>query len=407
MSRQYPYLPVDLSQDVDDLGARRMVLNMGPSHPSMHGTVRMIVELEGEKIVRCEPDIGYLHRGFEKECEHHTWNQVFPYPDRLNYVSPPLNNFGYALAVEKLLEIEAPRRAQVIRVIIGEAARIVDHLTCVLAAAMELGAFTVFFWLCQPREELYRLMEEVTGARVTVSYGRIGGVAHDLPEGFLDRLNKVLEQVVKLQDDADRLLTKNRIFVDRLRDVANISPDSAKAWGWTGPCLRSTGVAYDVRKSSPYFVYDEVDFDVPVGSTGDNYDRYLVRMEELRQSLRIIHQAQRMLEPGPVMVDDHRIALPSKDEVYGSIEGTIRQFKMVMDGVVVPPGEVYSCTEAANGELGFYLVSDGSGSPYKCRVRSPCFPGVQAFPELIEGEMIADVTATFGSVNMIGGECDR
>jgi NADH-quinone oxidoreductase subunit D len=398
-----------LPEGTDDLPGEALTINMGPSHPAMHGTVRIVVTVEGETIRDADVQVGYLHRGFEKECEAACWNQVFPYTDRLNYVSPMLNNVGYAMAVEKLCGITAqvPERASYLRVIVGEMARIVDHMVAIAATGMEMGAFTPFLWLVQSREGFFDLFEELCGARVTHSYVRVGGVKKDLPPGWIDRLKATIPKVERCLADTEALLTRNQIFRMRTVDVGTIAKERAIAWGWTGPCLRSTGVAYDVRKDHPYLVYDRFDFDVPVGSRGDNYDRYLVRLEEIRQSIRILHQALAQLPGGPTIIDDPRYALVSPPEAYDSIEGMISHFKMLFDGIKVPAGEAYSFVEAANGELGFYLVSDGTGRPYKCRCRPPCFQIVSSLSEVIRGRFIADIVPTFDLMNMIGGECDR
>jgi len=395
--------------EAPDLPTEPLPLNMGPSHPAMHGTVRMVLEVEGEKITSADVQIGYLHRCFEKESEDATWTQVFPYADRLNYISPMLNNVGYAMAVEKLMGItdKIPERAQFIRVIVGEISRITDHLTCLGAGAMELGAFTPFLYMLKFREWLFELLEEVCGARLTVSYMRIGGCAYDLPDGFAGKLLDILNRGKAVLVDVSKLLDRNRIFRDRMDGIGIISREDAMAYGITGPVGRSTGLAYDVRKDAPYLVYDRFDFDVPVGSVGDNFDRYAVRVEEIHQSIRILEQALDKIPAGPVVVDDPRVILPPKREVYNSIEAMIAHFKIIMDGIHVPPGEVYSYTEAGNGELGFYLVSDGTGRPWKCRVRPPCFPPTAILGKILPGLFIADVVPTFGMMNMIGGECDR
>jgi NADH-quinone oxidoreductase subunit D len=386
-----------------------MTINMGPSHPAVHGTVRIILTVDGETVKDADIQVGFLHRCFEKESEHATYTQVFPYTDRLNYVSPLLNNVGFAMAVEKLLGVtqQIPERAQYIRVLVGEISRITDHLTCTGASAMEVGAFTPFLWMIKCREWLWELLEELTGARLTHSYVRIGGVASDLTPNFAERLRTVLKNTADTLVDVEKLLVKNRIFRDRMDGVAKISAEDAIAYGWTGPCLRSTGIPYDVRKDHPYLVYDRFDFDVAVGSAGDNYDRFAVRMEEIRQSVRILEQALQQIAPGPVLLQDSRIALPPKTEVYNTIEGMIGHFKLIVDGIKVPPGEVYSYTEGGNGELGFYIVSDGTGRPYRIHVRAPSFILMQAVPQLIIGSGIADIVPTFGMINMIGGECDR
>ena len=401
-------LDIELEEGELELPAEPMHLNMGPSHPAMHGTVRIVLELSGETIVKADVQIGYLHRGFEKMCERGTWAQVFPYADRLNYVSPMLNNVGYALAVEKLCGIEVPERCQWYRMALGELARISDHLTCTGAMAMELGAFTPFLWFVKAREMVWDILEEETGARLTHSFGRIGGMAMPPTPAFKDLTRASLQQILHLVEEGEALLLKNRIFLDRLEGVGPISGPDAVALSWTGPCLRASGVAYDVRKSFPYLKYDEVDFEVPVGKNGDNLDRFLVRLQELRQSKRIIEQSlDRMSDDGPVSVDDPRVMLPDKHAVYTTIEATIQHFKLVMEGAKVPPGEVYSYTEGGNGELGFYLVSDGTGTPYRVRIRPPCYPITGGLSKLITGAMLSDIVPTFGSLNMIGGECDH
>ncbi len=402
--------PIDLDLEDGDLElpAEPMHLNMGPSHPATHGTVRIVLELSGETILKSDVQIGYLHRGFEKMCERGTWAQVFPYADRLNYVSPMLNNVGYALAVEKLCDIEVPDRCQWYRMALGELARISDHLTCTGAMAMELGAFTPFLWFVKAREMIWDILEEETGARLTHSFGRIGGMASPPTKDFKELTKASLAKVLSLMEEGEKMLLKNRIFIDRLENVGVISAADAIALSWTGPCLRASGQAYDIRKLHPYLKYDEVDFDVPVGSKGDNLDRFLVRMHEIRQSMRIIDQVcERMPDDGPVSVNDPRVALPPKDDVYTTIEATIQHFKLIMEGAKVPAGECYSYTEGGNGELGFYLVSDGSGTPYRCRIRPPCFPIVGGLSKLLAGSMLSDIVPTFGSMNMIGGECDH
>jgi NADH-quinone oxidoreductase subunit D len=401
-----------LDQDIEEseleLPAEPMRMNMGPSHPAMHGTVRMVLELSGETVVDADVQIGYLHRGFEKMCERGTWTQVYPYVDRLNYVSPLINNVGFSLAVEKMLGITCTERCAYYRVILSELARIADHLTCNGAMAMELGAFTPFLWFVKARDLLWDVFEEETGARLTHSFGRVGGMANEPTADFKDHARRAMAGVIKLVHEGEALLLSNRIFVDRLDGVGAMSKELALSHGWTGPCLRSTGVAYDVRKAHPYLVYDRLDFDVPVGTTGDNYDRFMCRLEEIRQSIRICEQAlDQMPDSGPINIDDPRVVLPPKSEVYTTIEATIQHFKIVMEGIKVPAGEAYAYTEGGNGELGFYMVSDGSGTPYRIRIRPPCFAIVSGMKHILEGGMIADIVPTFGSMNMIGGECDH
>ena len=402
--------PLDIELDEGELEfpSAPMQVNMGPAHPAMHGTVRMVVELSGETITKVDVQIGYLHRGFEKMCERGTWTQVFPYVDRLNYASPMLNNVGFALAVEKMLGVTVPERCQHYRVILGELARICDHMVCSGAMAMELGAFTPFLWFAKARELIWDVFEEETGARVTHSFGRVGGMASEPTPNFKAMVRAAVPAVRALIDDGEKLLLGNRIFLDRVENVGRMSKERAIALGWTGVVLRSTGVPYDVRKVHPYLTYDRYEFDVPVGTSGDNFDRFMCRQEEIRQSVRIIEQAlEQMADEGSVNINDPRIVLPPKEEVYSTIEGTIQHFKIVMEGIKVPAGECYSYTEAGNGELGFYIVSDGSGTPYRVRIRPPCFATMQGIESMIVGGMLPDVVPTFGSVNMIGGECDH
>ena len=384
-----------------------MALQMGPSHPASHGTVKFNLRLDGETIIDVDVEIGYLHRGFEKMCEQGTWNHVFPYADRLNYASPLLNNVGFALAVEKLAGLTAPERAQYIRVIGGEISRITDHLTCLGMAANELGAISAGFYMLEAREFLYDLVEAICGARLTVTYCRLGGVMKDLPADMTERTRVALKHIRDILGDCDRLLSRNRIFVDRMVGIGKLPSADAVSWGLTGPLLRATGVPYDVRKAEPYLVYDRMDFEIPTGTTGDNYDRFMVRFAEMEQSMRIIDQALAQLPPGPILADDPRFVLPPKEQVYTTIEGLMNHFKLVMEGQKVPAGEVYVATEGGNGELGFYLVSDGSGRPYRVRVRPPCFYGMAALGDMLRGHMIADIITTFGQINMIGGECDH
>ncbi len=396
----------DLDQD---LPPELMTINMGPSHPAMHGTVRCVIKIDGERIVEIDTQPGYLHRCFEKESEHATYTQIFPYTDRLNYVSPMLNNIGFALAVEELLGIdkELTERCQYIRVITGEMSRITDHITCVGASAMELGAFTAFLYLLKAREWFFELFEELTGARLTYSYVRVGGLAKDLSHNFLEKLEDILKRTEGVLDECQRLLNNNNIFRGRMENVAVMTREQAIEWGYSGPMGRASGLDYDVRKDHPYLNYDQFEFDVPVGSNGDCLDRYLVRLEEIKQSMRIIRQAAKTIPDGPINVDDSRVALPKKHETYNTIEAMISHFKHVMDGVKVPPGTTYSFTEGGNGELGFYIVADGTGRPYRIHCKAPCFYILQSFPEMIHGHLISDIVPAFGMLNMIGGECDR
>ena len=384
-----------------------MTLNIGPAHPATHGALRFVVELDGETIVKASTEIGYLHRAFEKHSEHSTWSQVIPYTDRLNYCSSMMNNVGYCKAVEELLGIEIPERAKYIRVIVSELSRIMDHLICVGTSAVDLGALSNFWYFFNVREEIYDFTEKLCGARLTTNYTRIGGLMGDLTPGFDEGIRKVLKNLDKAVRDVSRLLERNRIFMDRTQGIGIISKEEALNWGFTGPCLRATGVPYDIRKAQPYYHYDEFDFEIPVGTVGDTYDRLILRLEEMRQSKRIIEQALEKIPEGPILSDNPKVALPPKSQVYGSIEGLMNHFMLLTDGIKPPQGEIYSATEAANGELGFYIISDGGPRPYRVRCRPPCFPMASAFGEMVKGGMIADAVAVLGSLNIVVGELDR
>ena len=390
-------------EDINDL----MLLNVGPSHPASHGTIRNFLALEGESITACVTEIGYLHRGFEKSCENHTYSQIIPYTDRLNYCSAILNNIGYSKAVEEMLNIDITARAKMIRIIIGELSRIIDHLVCNAANMVDLGGLTNFWYLFAPRDKAYDLLSKLTGARLTNTYTRIGGLEFDLYDGFAADLDDVLKDTQIAIDDALSLIAHNRIFHDRTQDVGVIKPDFALKYGISGPNLRSTGIAHDLRKDKPYYGYENFEFDVVVGSHGDIYDRMMCRFEEMRQSIKIIKQAMKELPNGPINVIAPGILLPNKKDVYGNIEGLMNQFKLTFEGIKVPKGEYYSSTEAANGELGFFIVSDGSGRPYKVKCRPPCFYALSSFAKLVEGGMLADAVVTMASMNFIAGEFDR
>jgi NADH-quinone oxidoreductase subunit C/D len=383
------------------------VVNIGPSHPAMHGAFRVQAVMDGETVVDAEAEIGYMHRNFEKMAEERTYWQIIPYTDRLNYCSSFMNGHGWALAVEKLLGVPAPPRAEAIRVILSEFSRIMDHFVCIGANIVDLGAITPFFMLFRVREDIYDLLDACCGARLTVSYVRIGGLAADVPDDFVPRCRDLIKRVNTYTDQVDKLLTRNSIFVNRFKDVGTFSKEDALSYGWVGPCLRGSGIAYDVRKDHPYSGYEQYDFDVPIGTVGDCYDRYLVRMAEIRQSLRIIDQALTKLPGGPVIVDDKKVALPPKAEVYSNIEALMNHFKLVYEGILPPKGEVYGYTEGANGELGYYIVSDGKKFPWRVKVRPPCYNIYQAFPQMIRGGQLADAVAIIGGLNVIAGELDR
>ncbi|RME93733.1 MAG: NADH dehydrogenase (quinone) subunit D [Verrucomicrobia bacterium] len=393
----------------DDFGGERLVLNMGPSHPSTHGVLRLVVELDGETITKATPDIGYLHRGDEKIAENLTYTQFIPYTDRLDYLAPLANNVAYALAVEKLLGIadRLPLRCQYIRVICCELARISAHLLGLGAFAMDVGAMTVFLHISVEREKIYNLCESLTGARFTTSYTRIGGLARDLPPGWTDQCRRYTAEILTAVNEIDRLLTRNRIWMDRTRDIGVISRQQAIDYALTGPNLRGSGVDYDVRKAHPYLVYDRLQFDVPLGSVGDCYDRYLVRLEEIRQSVRIIHQCLNQLPEGPINIPDGKITLPPKDRVLTRMEELIHQFMLVTEGVNAPPGEIYFGAENPKGELGFYINSRGGGVPWRLKIRAPSFVNLAILPELLPGHTISDVVAILGSLDFVMGECDR
>jgi NADH-quinone oxidoreductase subunit D len=400
-------LPSPVRAAFDGGSEDAVVVNIGPSHPATHGTLQVIAALDGEKVKRVDVHCGYLHRGFEKECESHTWHNLIPYVTRLNYCSALINEFAYCEAVETLMGVEITPRCRYLRTLLSEYSRICDHLTCIAASLMELGAMTAFLYLVMIRDYMYEHLAQLTGARVTYSYSRIGGLARDLPEGWLARLEEILVRYVEFTGRIHGLMDRNRIFIDRTRNVGALSTADALSYGFTGPILRSTGLARDLRKDTPYLAYAELDFEVPVGINGDNYDRYYVRMREMDESIGMIRQVVARLPAGPVDVDDRRCTFPDKPRVYREIESLINHFKLVMDGPVVPAGEAYVAHEAPNGELGFYVVSDGSGTPYKVHTRSPSFVHMGGLHRMLEGYQLADIIPTFGSVNMIGGECDR
>jgi NADH-quinone oxidoreductase subunit C/D len=383
-------------------------LSIGPSHPATHGIVHIVARLDGERITRAETQIGYMHRCFEKMSETHTWNQVIPYCDRLNYVSSMINGVGYVRTVEKMLGIEVPDRGRLVRTILSEFSRIMDHCVDIGANLVDIGGLTNFWYLYQPRESIYGLLEACCGARLTVSYVRVGGLAIDVPDDFVPRCRALLESIPKFLDDVEKLVTRNRIVRNRLGGTGVVTKEQAIGWGFTGPMLRSTGVTYDVRRSRPYDFYDRFDWDIPIATDGDNYSRYLVRMEEMRQSLAIIRQALDIFPAsGPVNSDDWHVVLPPKDAVYHDMESLIFHFKLIMEGIRVPRGERYDWIEGANGELGFYAISEGGPGPYRLKVRPPCFPIAAAFEHIVVGGTVSDAIATLGTLNIVAGELER
>jgi len=384
-----------------------LTINMGPSHPSTHGVLRVVLQLDGETVVKATPHVGYLHRGMEKIAENKTYHQFIPYTDRFDYLAPLSNNVGYVLAVEKLLGIEIPPRGQFLRIMICELSRIAAHLVFVGTMALDIGAGTVFFLSFQQREYLYDIFEKLTGARFTNSYTRVGGVARDIPDGWIEMVRKFISTLPKEIDDYDRLLTRNRIWLGRTQNVGVISADDAKDFGLTGPNLRGSGVEYDVRRAFPYTGYENFDFEIPTGTVGDAYDRYLVRMEEMRQSVRIMRQALSRLPDGPVSADAPKIFLPQKEKVLTKMEELIHHFILITESFDAPEGEVYNSIEAPKGELGFYIVSKGGKSPYRLRIRSPSFNNLQALPKILVGRLYSDAVATIASLDPVLGEVDR
>lgn len=397
--------PVDVAGD--RLAGERMVLNLGPQHPATHGVLRLVVELDGETVVRCIPHIGYLHTGFEKTCEYREWNQVVPYTDRMDYLAPMMYNIGYALAVESLLGVEITPRCRVTRLILMELNRLLGHLLWLGTSGIDLGAFTVFLYTFEDRERIYSLHEAYCGGRITTSVSRIGGMVADLPVGWVDGCRDLIKSVPSTLDECENLLSNNSIWLSRTLDIGVIDAETAIDYGLTGPNLRASGVAYDVRKARPYLGYEEYDFDVPVGIHGDVYDRYLVRMEEMRQSVRILEQALDRLPDGPMNIDDPEIILPPKSESMASIDSMIAHFKLVMEGLRVPAGEVWYSIEASKGELGFGIVSDGGSVPVRCRFRGPSFINVASLPHMVEGDLVADLVASNASLDIVLGEIDR
>jgi len=391
----------------DKLGGEKMILNMGPSHPSTHGVLRVVLELDGEEIINAWPDIGYLHRGDEKIAENMTYTQFIPYTDRLDYLAPLANNVAYAYAVEKLCGIDVPPRCKSIRVICAELARISSHLLGIGAMAMDIGAMTVFLWLFREREKIYDLCELICGARFTTSYTRIGGLANDMPDDFLPMMRKFLKDLPATIDEVDKLLTRNKIFIERNREIGVLSPADAIDLGVTGPNLRGSGVEWDIRKAHPYGGYENYQFDVPVGTMGDCFDRYLCRMEEMRQSVRILHQAADTMPDGLWNAPEAKIVLPEKKAVLTKMEELIHHFINVTEGINAPAGEVYFSAENPKGELGFYIISKGGGTPHRLKIRAPSFVNLQAVPVMAKGHMIGDMVAILGSLDFVMGECDR
>jgi NADH-quinone oxidoreductase subunit D len=393
-----------MEEALDD---RRMTLNWGPQHPAAHGVLRLVMELDGEIVTRIDPHIGLLHRGTEKLIEHKTYLQALPYFDRLDYVAPMNQEHAFSLAIERLLGIEVPKRAQYIRVLFCEIGRLLNHLLQITTQALDVGALTPPLWGFEEREKLMIFYERVSGARLHANYFRTGGVHQDMPAGLAEDIYAFCESFPKVVDDIDELLTENRIFKQRNVDIGAFSRKDAEAWGFTGVMLRSTGLAWDLRRAQPYECYSELDFKIPVGKNGDCYDRYLMRMEEMRQSTWLMKQCIEKMPSGPVLSDDRKVVPPKRGEMKRSMEALIHHFKLFTEGYHVPAGEVYAAVEAPKGEFGVYLVSDGSNKPYRCKIRAPSYPHLQAMEFLCKGHMLADVSAVLGSIDVVFGEIDR
>ncbi|MFL5562149.1 MAG: NADH dehydrogenase (quinone) subunit D [Gemmatimonadaceae bacterium] len=390
-----------------ELEGEHMLINLGPQHPATHGVLRLVLELDGETVVRCIPHIGYLHCGFEKIGEYRQYNQIIPWTDREDYLNSIGNNVSFVLGAERLFGIDCTPRATVLRVIAMELSRIASHLVWLGTTCIDIGAFTPFLWVFQERENIYSLLERWVGARLTTTATRVGGMAADVPAGWTDQLHTFVQLLPKTMDEVERMLTKNGIWVGRTIGLGAMTADEALNYGLSGPLLRASGVAYDVRKDFPYLDYETYDFDVPVGSAGDVYDRYLVRVEEIRQSIRILEQALRRLPDGPVNIDDHRVILPPKSKATSEMESMIHHFKQVMEGPRPPLGECYVATESPKGEKGYYMVSDGTAKPVRWRIRPPSFVNLSAIPKMAEGHLLSDVIAINASIDIVMGEIDR
>ena len=395
------------SVELVQIGEDTMELNMGPQHPSTHGVLRLVLDLDGEVVRECRPDIGFLHTGFEKSFESHTYQQCIPLTDRMDYLAPPINNFGFSLAVEKLLGIDVPPRGQYIRVIMAELARIGSHLVWFGTHALDLGATTPFLYAWREREHILDINELVSGVRMMTSYIRVGGLMADVPDEFGAMVEHVIHTFDRRIDEYELLITKNPIWVERTRGLGVISAEEALQYGCSGSTLRGSGIPYDLRKAQPYSSYDHFDFDVPIGSHGDVYDRYLCRMQEMRESVKIIEQAYRNLPGGPVNTSDRKVALPPRNEINTSMESLIHHFKLVTEGFRTPKGMAYSAVESPRGELGFFIASDGENRPYRCKVRAPSFSNLSALAHMVRGELIADVVAVIGSIDIVLGDVDR
>jgi len=391
----------------DDPLENDMVLNMGPQHPATHGVLRVLIRLDGETIIKCVPELGYLHRGYEKLAENCTYHEFIPHTDRLDYLAPLQNNVGYILAVENAMGITAPDRAQWIRTLVSEIARISSHLMAMGATCMDVGALTLLLWTFTEREKLYDIIELITGARFTTSYTRIGGIANDIDNATLDKLRTWANEFPTEMDNYEKVVHRNRIFIDRMAGIGILEPEKAIALGATGPVLRGSGIAKDIRKDDPYLVYDQLDFDVITGTDCDTWSRYMVRVKEMRESIKLIHQILDKMPTGEVNSRTGNLTLPKKSDIYTNMEELISDFMLINFGAAVPKGETYTAIESPKGELGYFIASDGTGTPWKLKFRSPCASNIQTLPYLIEGSMLSDVVAIIGSIDPIMGEADK
>ena len=386
---------------------KNMTINFGPQHPAAHGVLRLVLEMDGEVIIRADPHIGLLHRGTEKLIEYKTYLQAVPYFDRLDYVSPMCQEHAYALAVEKLLGCNIPRRAQFIRVMFSEITRLLNHIMAITTQALDVGAMTPLLWMFEEREKMMGFYEKVSGSRMHSAYIRPGGVHQDLPAGLLEEIAEFIKQFPKKINDMENLLTENRIFKQRMVDIGVVSKQQAIDWGFSGPMIRGSGIAWDLRKSQPYEIYGELDFDIPIGKNGDSYDRYLIRVQEMYESIKIIEQCIAKIPNGEVITDDKRVAPPKRADMKNSMEGLINHFKLYTEGYHVPAGEVYGCVEAPKGEFGVYIISDGSNKPHRCRLRAPGFAHLQGLEFMVKGNLLADVVTVISTQDIVFGEVDR
>ncbi len=405
MTKQYQVESVE--ENCENPESKRMTINFGPQHPAAHGVLRLVLEMDGEIVTKADPHIGLLHRGTEKLIEYKTYLQAVPYFDRLDYVSPMCQEHAFALCVEKLLGCKIPERASYIRVLFSEITRILNHIMAITTQALDVGAMTPLLWMFEEREKMMGFYEKVSGSRMHAAYIRPGGVSQDLPDGLLEEISEFAEKFPGFLKDMENLLSENRIFKQRMCEIGVVTKEEALDWGFTGPMLRGSGVAWDLRKSQPYEVYDRMDFDIPIGKNGDSYDRYLIRVQEMYESIKIIKQCIEQIPEGPVFTDDGKIAPPSRYDLKGSMEAVIHHFKLYTEGYHVPKGEAYGCVEAPKGEFGVYLISEGANKPHRCRIRAPGFAHLQALEFMAKGHMLADVVTVISTQDIVFGDVDR